>query len=65
MEFELAFYTLDQAAEILQLSKATLYRRIKEGVIPRAKISGKILIPASFIKRISDPVHNDIKEENY
>lgn len=44
-----AYYTIDQASKILQLSESTIRRAIKKGDIPRAKFCGKILIPAWFI----------------
>ena len=45
-----AYYTIEQATKILQLSQSSIYRGIKKGEIPRAKFCGKILIPAWFIK---------------
>ena len=48
---KVAYYTLDQAAEILQLSESTLRRGMKKGEIPRAKFCGKVLIPAWFINK--------------
>ena len=45
-----AYYTIDQAALILQISKTTIYRGIKKGLIPKSKFCGKILIPAYFFK---------------
>ncbi|MGF7145335.1 excisionase family DNA binding protein [Anaerotaenia torta] len=47
---ENAYYTLEQATKILQVSEATIRRGIKKGLIPRAKFCGKVLIPAWFIK---------------
>jgi excisionase family DNA binding protein len=47
---EVAYYTIDQAVKILQISESTLRRAIKRGEIPKAKFCGKILIPAWFIK---------------
>lgn len=48
---EFAYYTLDQACKILQVSEATIRRGIKKGDIPRAKFCGKVLIPAWFINQ--------------
>lgn len=48
---EVAYYTLEQATKILQVSEATIRRAMKRGEIPRAKFCGKILIPAWFIKQ--------------
>ena len=44
-------YTLSQAAKLMQVSEMTIRRRIKEGLIPRSKVSGRILIPASWFKK--------------
>jgi excisionase family DNA binding protein len=48
---EVAYYTLEQAKEILQISESTIRRGIKNGDIPKAKFCGKILIPAWFINQ--------------
>ncbi len=48
---EIAYYTLDQAAEMWQVCESTLRRGIKRGDIPRAKFCGKVLIPAWFINQ--------------
>lgn len=48
---ELAYYTIEQASKILQLSQSSIYRGIRQGKIPRAKFCGKVLIPAWFIKQ--------------
>ena len=46
-----AYYTIDQAVKILQISESTIRRGMKSGNIPRAKFCGKILIPAWFINQ--------------
>jgi len=39
-------YTVGEAAELLGVTKATVYRRIKDGVIPTVKMgTGRIRIP--------------------
>lgn len=48
---EVAYYTIEQAAKVLQLSQSSIYRGIKIGNIPAAKFCGKKLIPAWFIKQ--------------
>lgn len=48
---EQAYYTLEQAKQMLQVSESTIRRAMKRGEIPRAKFSGKILIPAWFFKQ--------------
>jgi len=47
---EQAYYTLEQSCKILQLSEATIKRKMKTGLIPRARFCGKILIPSWFFK---------------
>ena len=47
---ELAYYTLSQASCMLQISEVTIRRKIKAGLIPKARFCGKILIPAWFFK---------------
>lgn len=47
----IAYYTLQQATKILQVSESTIRRGIKKGDIPRAKFCGKVLIPAWFINQ--------------
>jgi len=48
-----AVYTLKQTASILQLSEATIRRRIKDGSIPRVEwCQGKILVPAYFFNNL-------------
>jgi len=46
-----AYYTLKQAERILCVSEATIRRRIKDGLIPRANFCGRILIPAWFMEQ--------------
>jgi excisionase family DNA binding protein len=48
---EQAYFTLNQASEILQISERTIQRRIKDGKIPKANFCGRILIPAWFLKQ--------------
>lgn len=39
------FYRVDEVAQILDISRATLYRRIQDGTIPSRTIRGTIRIP--------------------
>lgn len=44
------FYTVEEAAKLLRVSKITVYRNTESGKIPRAKVGGKrILIPAAYL----------------
>lgn len=40
-------YTLKEAAEILRISRATLYRHIENGIIKPIKLGGKVLFTES------------------
>lgn len=60
---EQAYYTLKQSSEILCISEATIRRRIKEGIIPKANFCGRILIPAWFIKQGFEKDSKDASEE--
>ena len=52
---ELRFLTLEQAAEILQVSKRTLQRLIQRGQMPSLKIGGQWRIPETqFLKWVED-----------
>lgn len=48
---EQAYYTVKQAIPILQMSEQSIQRKVKQGLIPRAEWSGKILIPAWWIEK--------------
>lgn len=51
----LRFLTLEQAAEILQVSKRTLHRLIQKRQMPALKIGGQWRIPEShFLKLIEE-----------
>lgn len=43
------FYSVDEAAEILKVSKMTLYRSINDGTFPAIQIRGRKVIPAKAI----------------
>ena len=46
------FYTIDDFAKEVDgcLAKSTVYRYVKQGVIPSKKLGNKILIPATYVK---------------
>lgn len=48
---EQAYYTIGQASQMLQIAESTIYKKLKDGSIPRAKFCGKVLIPAYFFKQ--------------
>jgi excisionase family DNA binding protein len=42
------FNTITQAVQILNISRPTIYRKIKTGEIPAVHLGGRVLIPAVF-----------------
>lgn len=48
----LEFYTVAETAEILRITRQTVYRHIKSGRIESRRIGARVLIPASVIKRV-------------
>jgi excisionase family DNA binding protein len=50
------FYSIAEAMRILGVSRVTIYRQRKEGLIPEEKVGARRLIPGSFfLKRGVDP----------
>lgn len=45
-------YTIAEAVEATTLSRDTLYRRHREGVITMRKVVGRTIIPADDLKRL-------------
>jgi excisionase family DNA binding protein len=44
------FYTIRQAQAILKISRVTLSRHIKLGIVPAIHVGGRVLIPAEFFE---------------
>jgi len=51
---EKQFYTVAEAAKVLRVSTITIYRNTESGIIPRAKVGKRVLIPASYVQGLSD-----------
>jgi excisionase family DNA binding protein len=47
------FYTVREAAKILRLDPATLYRAIREDAFPAIKIRTRYIVPADAIERMA------------
>jgi excisionase family DNA binding protein len=49
-------YSVNDAAEILSISRTTLYKKINSGEVLQVKISGRTLVPQSsldsYVKRL-------------
>jgi len=46
------FYTVAQAAMVLQISKITIWRKIKSGEISSVRLGRRVLIPNEFFERL-------------
>jgi excisionase family DNA binding protein len=46
-------YTVNQTAEMLSVSKVTVWRQIKAGTIPSVRVGGRRLIAADTIDAIA------------
>jgi excisionase family DNA binding protein len=48
-----AFYTVAEAARILRVTPATIYRAIREDAFPAVQIRTRYVIPASAVDRLA------------
>ena len=55
------FYSVRQAAEILNVSYLTVFRKITEKSFPSIRIGRKILVPAAFIDGLVAQAMSEIK----
>lgn len=54
-DFDKPFYTVEQAAEILQVHPNTIYRLVKEHKIEHYKVGVQIRISASELEKLKVP----------
>lgn len=47
-----AFYTVAEAAQILRVDSATLYRAIREDAFPAVRIRSRYVIPSAALDRL-------------
>lgn len=47
-----AFYTVREAAQLLRVGQATLYRAIREGAFPAVRVRGRYIVPAVALDRL-------------
>ncbi|MDV6012224.1 helix-turn-helix domain-containing protein [Haloechinothrix sp. LS1_15] len=47
-----AFYTVAEAAELLRVNPATVYRAIREDAFPAVRIRGRYVVPAAALDRL-------------
>jgi excisionase family DNA binding protein len=48
-----AFYTVPEAARILRVTPATIYRAIREDAFPAVRIRTRYVIPANAVNRLA------------
>jgi excisionase family DNA binding protein len=48
---EARFYSIDEAAMKLNISRITIYRNCQAGKIPHKKVGARVLIPGSFVDK--------------
>ncbi|MBV9160758.1 MAG: helix-turn-helix domain-containing protein [Pseudonocardiales bacterium] len=48
-----AFYTVPEAARVLRVTPATLYRAIRDDAFPAVRIRTRYVIPASAVDRLA------------
>jgi excisionase family DNA binding protein len=48
-----AFYTVPEAARVLRVTPATIYRAIREDAFPSVRIRTRYVIPASAVDRLA------------
>jgi excisionase family DNA binding protein len=64
-DFDRPFYTVEQVAEIFQITANTIYRQIRAGKIPYYKVGGNYRLAAgdlSKMKFIPKPRHKGKKD---
>ena len=44
------FFTIDEAASILRVSRVTIHRKLSSGEIRAARLGKRVLIPATWFK---------------
>jgi len=52
MENEKIVWTVDEAAEKLQISRPSAFRGIKSGEIPHIRIGRRILVPVAALEKM-------------
>jgi excisionase family DNA binding protein len=51
---EPAFHTVSEAAEILRVDAATVYRAIREGAFPAVRIRSRYVVPAAALRDLAE-----------
>jgi len=53
------FYTIKQTMELLCISRSTLYRQLRDGLIPSVHVGAKVLIPSSYFEKLENGVSHE------
>jgi excisionase family DNA binding protein len=48
------FFTIEEAAKILRVSRVTIYRKMNTGELKVTHFGRRVLIPASFFDQLAD-----------
>lgn len=48
-----AFYTVAEAAEVLRVDPATIYRAIREDAFPAVRVRTRYVVPARAVERLA------------
>lgn len=48
------FYSIKEVAELLAVSKSSLYEKVSQKLIPCKKLGRRILIPANFVEEFAN-----------
>ena len=56
------FSTIIQAEKILSISRVTIYRKIRAGVIPTVRLGGRVLIPNDFFESLRNTATDRIPQ---
>ena len=51
--------TVDEAAEILGISRGLAYRMVREGAIPNVRMGRRMLVPRSALDRMLEEARHD------
>jgi excisionase family DNA binding protein len=56
---EPTFHTVHEAAQILRVDAATIYRSIREGSFPAVRIRSRYVIPAAALRQVAATAVNN------
>jgi excisionase family DNA binding protein len=57
------FFTIDEAASILRVSRVTIYRKLSSGEIRAARLGKRVLIPSAWFKGLIEKALPETEDE--